>query len=181
MFVCSLLVFMSMLFFGCEKQEVNLTDELLQSFKEETPNYKLYYLGKQENMLDLEVNYINKITEIPFDEAHENMFIVINNLDDCLDFDLSELIQLKENIERYQVAFYYFGLTHLDVFHDSGLLIHEAMDPSSLSFGYVKEGNQFINAMGTWDVEANELVKTNELLFVVLLVSEFTYHFSMVS
>ena len=49
------------------------------------------------------------------------------------------------------------------------------MDPSSLSFGYVKEGENYINVIGTWDTTANEIKNQNDLLFLELFLYEFKY------
>ena len=179
MFVFSISLLTTMLFFGCEKQEVDMTEQLIQSFSQEAPNYQLYYLGKEENLLDLKVNYAEDISDILFTNSDNQTFVVFNNLDNSMSFSIDELKQLKENIERCNYSFYYFGTNHLDMFHESGLLIHSEMDSSSLSFGYVKEGYRYINVMGTWDYTANELVKTNDLLFLILLVNEFKYQTSL--
>jgi len=174
-----LVLIIGVVLFGCERTEINTLNGLVALFNEDVLDFKLYYIGKQENLLDLEVTYLTSISNIPFNWSHKNTFILINNLDEKLYFELDDLILLKENIETYRYSFYYLGDTHLNLFFESGLLKDEVMDPSSLSFGYVREGDQFLNVIGTWDRTANEIVKTNELILLELILNEFKYQISI--
>lgn len=171
----------SILLYGCERNNVDPVQELVDSFNEDSLDFKLYYLGKDVNLLDLEVTYVTSISSISFNHLNEYTFIVINNLDGLIDFQLEELITLKTDIETYGYAFYYFGNSDFDVFHESGLLKNEVMDPSSLSFGYVREGDRYINVIGTWDITANQISNTNDLLFLELLLNEFKYQVNITS
>jgi hypothetical protein len=174
-----LIILLTFSLFGCGKVEDNSLNKLVESFNNENLDFKLYYIGKNENLLNLNVTYIDHISNIPFNNHKKNQFIVVNNLDGLLSFDLESLIDLKESIETYNYSFYYFGTTHIDLFFQSGLFMNEIMDPSSLSFGYVKDGNKFINVMGTWDQTANEVILINELIFLELLLYEFKFQISV--
>jgi len=171
----------SILLYGCERNNVDPIQELVDSFNEDALDFKMFYFGKDVNLLDLEVTNVTSISSIPFNHFNENTFIVINNLDDDYDFQLEDLITLKTDIETYGYAFYYFGNSDFDVFYESGLLKNEVMDPSSLSFGYVREGDRYINVIGTWDITANQISNTNDLLFLELMLNEFKYQINMTS
>lgn len=165
---------------GCDNQiDDNPLKSLIDSFNDDKLDFKLYYYGKRENLSELKVTYISSISEIPFSNTHKNTFIIINNLDGQLFFDTEELLELKENIEKYRYSFYYFGNTEIENFYQSGLLNQEMLDPSALSFGYVREGDRYINSIGTWDVTANQIVKENDLLFLELVLNEFKYQINI--
>lgn len=147
----------------------------MDSFNSADLDFQLYYIGKKEEMLDLKVEYLDTIEDIPEMKENKNTFIIINNIDGKISVTFNQLLNLKEKIENNSYQFYYVGLEQLELFHNAGLFQNEIMDPSSLSFGYVKEGESYINVMGTWDTTANEIKNQNELLFLELFLYEFKY------
>lgn len=165
---------------GCKETDENQDiKDLIKVISDEKLEFKLYYYGKNENVLDLNLHYVHSFEEIVFDDSHKNTFIVINNLDNNLTFDIEKLSALKTQIEEYNYSFYYFGNTEIEKFYASGLLLHERLDPRALSFGYVREGNRYLNSIGTWDITANEIAKENDILFLELVLYEIKYQINI--
>ena len=165
---------------GCIKPNENqdLID-LVNSFNNESLDFNMYYYGKSEDMLHLEYNLISSLDELDFTHTTSHNYIIINNLDSNLIFDLETLNQLKEDIETYNYNLYYFGTTELEKFNTAGFFIDEFVEPNTYSFGFIHEGLGMINVLGTWDHTANEISKDNDLLFLELLLLELKYHIQL--
>jgi hypothetical protein len=165
-----------LLLIGCNRDgKLSDLDRLVESFNSEKLEFKLYYYGKKENLRNLKVTYLANFNDLFNIEISKNTFIVINNLDNELSFDLELIFKLKEKIVENDLAFYYFGNKEIDNFFKSGLFLHENMDSTSLSFGYVKENGHYINVIGSWNFVENEIVKENDKLFLEILLNEFKY------
>jgi len=165
---------------GCTGDiEHNEIEGLINLLNSGTLEFKLYYYGKKENLLDLNLEYINSFEEIIFNDTYKNTFILVNNLDNNLTFEINQLSELKTRIEEYNYSFYYFGNTEIEKFYASGLLLQERLDPSALSFGYVREGDRYLNSIGTWDITANEIAKENDILFLELVLNEIKYQINI--
>lgn len=166
---------------GCQEQPESSLTKLVKVFNQDSTNFKMFYYGKDVELLDLEVTYITTFDEIEFIHTTGYHVVVMNNLDDSLTLELDELIQLKEQLDLYKYSFYYFGSTGIDKFYQSGLINQDRLDSSALSFGYVYESGNFINVIGTWDLTANEISSEYKNLFLELLLDEFKYHIESVS
>lgn len=165
---------------ACSKGDSNNEiKDMIKLFNAEEESFKLYYYGKKENLLNLKVTYVDSLESIIIDEEYKNTFIIINNLDGRLTFEIEELERIKSLVEKHKYSFYYFGTTEINKFVESGLFLQEILDPSAMSFGYVREGNKYLNSIGIWGVADNEFAKNNELLFLQLLLSEFKYRINL--
>ncbi len=160
---------------ACTTAISNDLQSLVDSFNSNDLDFQLYYIGKKEEMLNLKVEYLDTIDDIYEEKKAKNTFILVNNIDGRINITFNQLLDLKEKIETNSYQFYYVGLEQLDLFYNAGLFQNEIMDPSSLSFGYVKEGENYINVIGTWDTTANEIKNQNDLLFLELFLYEFKY------
>lgn len=169
--ICNLILVLG----ACTTTVNNNVQSLVDSFNFADLDFQLYYIGKKEEMLNLKVEYLDTIDDIPEVKTNKNTFIIVNNIDEKISVTFNQLLDLKEKIETNSYQFYYVGLEQLKLFYDAGLFQNEVMDPSSLSFGYVKEGENYINVMGTWDTTANKIKNQNELLFLELFLYEFKY------
>lgn len=175
------IVIISLLFVaGCVKpnENQNLID-LVNSFNNESLDFNMYYYGKSEDMLHLEYNLISSLEELDFTHTTAYNYIIINNLDGNLMFDLESLSQLKNDIETYNYNLYYFGTTELNKFNTAGFFVDGFVEPNTYSFGFIHEGLGMINVLGTWDHTSNEIAKDNDLLFLELLLLELKYHIQL--
>jgi len=170
-----LILLSSFFFASCiKKDKVTINQENVNIINSLGDDFKLYYIGKREKLLNLNVTYLDNIKDIPFNDNHKHTFIVINNLDNSIKMENyeNEIMELKDKIEEYNYYFYYFGNLLKEIFSDSGLMIEkENFTPDSRSLGYTIYYGEYIN-FEIWNALEEEVKKGNDELFLSILSIE---------
>lgn len=163
---------------SCTKPEKTEIEKDIDAINREDSGIRIYYYGKREELSDLNVIYVDSLEEIIFEKKYLYTYIVINNLDNLLTFDIEELIELQNKVVNNHYAFYYYGNKPFDQFYESGFIDekHYIERDNITGFGYIPINETYINHNGIYtddDVansEKNESLFLERLIFIIKFV-----------
>jgi|GEM_PF-3417457 len=175
-FLLIILFFVVVISSCIKKEKISIQQEDVNILNSMGNDFKLYYIGKREELLNLNVTYVDSLKEVPFNRNHKHTFLVINNRDNSINLEEQEeeIAKLKENVETNKYCFYYFGNTYIDIFGEHNLYDVNEEIPEWY-FGHVLYVKYYINAQGSWDEETEKISKTNKLTFLSEITHEFKH------